>query len=183
MKPTRKSYVYFISSDLKDDAAPIKIGYSVNPFLRLKSLNCTHHRTMGLLAVMPGTRKIEQGFHRKFKKDWLRGEWFRASKAIKDQVAKINAYHPLPNFEDTAIADLANKPSSYTRKELIGIIEKHLRRTGESPYSFGKRVLGDISFVWKLKNGTRQPWQRTVDIIIEAIAEDVRNRPKKSRAR
>ncbi len=54
-------------------------------------------------------------------------------------------------------------------KELIAIINKHLKKTGETPSSFGRRVLGDQSFLWKLKNYGREPRDETVKKIVKAI--------------
>lgn len=56
-----------------------------------------------------------------------------------------------------------------TRKQLLKKIEAHCRRTKESAYRFGARVMHDKAFVWKLRNGTRQPYQSTIDKIMAEI--------------
>jgi hypothetical protein len=68
------------------------------------------------------------------------------------------------------------------RNQLLGAIDAHLEKTGESPYKFGKRVLGDIAFVWKLRNSNRQPWERTWKAVMKAIASH-RAAPKKKKMR
>lgn len=59
-----------------------------------------------------------------------------------------------------------------TRKQLLRRIDAHLKRTEESAYAFGKRVLGDKAFVWKMRNSVREPWPRTVTAILKAIRLD-----------
>lgn len=49
------------------------------------------------------------------------------------------------------------------------IVKTHLRETGESPSSFGHRVLGDECFVLDLARG-RQPRLPTIARVLEAIA-------------
>jgi hypothetical protein len=61
-------------------------------------------------------------------------------------------------------------------KELLAEIRAHCKRTGESPYTFGKRVLGDQTFVWKLKNSNRQPFEATVKKVMAAVN---RSKPEK----
>ncbi len=68
-----------------------------------------------------------------------------------------------------------------TREQLLSAIDAHLEETGESPYKFGKRVLGDISFVWKMRNSNRQVWERTEKAILRAIAARAPKKKKRSR--
>lgn len=55
------------------------------------------------------------------------------------------------------------------RQEILAEIDGFLKRTGESAYRFGSRVLGDKAFVWKLRNSKRAPWRRTVNKIMTCI--------------
>lgn len=66
------------------------------------------------------------------------------------------------------------------RDELLKEIDAHLKRTGEKPYPFGGRVLGDPTFLWKMRNGQREPTRRTVERIMAAIEAE---RPKRKKAR
>lgn len=56
-----------------------------------------------------------------------------------------------------------------TRDDLLRTISAHLRKTKESPYAFGRRVMGDQTFLWKMKNSERQPRQATIAKIRSAI--------------
>jgi hypothetical protein len=67
------------------------------------------------------------------------------------------------------------------RNQLLGAIDAHLEQTGESPYKFGKRVLGDISFVWKMRNSNRVVWPRTEKAVMKAIAARTPKKKKRSR--
>lgn len=55
------------------------------------------------------------------------------------------------------------------RKKLIKLIREHLRRTKESSYAFGTRVMRDKAYFWKLKNHDRKPRPSTVARIRRAI--------------
>ena len=70
-----------------------------------------------------------------------------------------------------------------TGKELLKEIRRHLRITKESPYAFGRRVMGDQTFLWKLRHHDRQPRRKTLQKIARAIrrAEDRHFREAMSR--
>lgn len=67
-----------------------------------------------------------------------------------------------------------------TPKMILDEIDDHCERTNESAYAFGKRLLGDKAFVWKLRNHPRKPWLRTVKTIMEDIK---RHKPKPKKAK
>jgi len=58
-------------------------------------------------------------------------------------------------------------------KALLKRIEAHLRLTREGPYSFSQRVVGDKTFLWKLKNRKRMPFDSTIKKIDLAIRRDL----------
>jgi hypothetical protein len=51
---------------------------------------------------------------------------------------------------------------------LPAIVSAHLRTTGETPRSFGMRVVGDPNFVSEISNG-RQPRLTTIARVLAAI--------------
>lgn len=71
--------IYFISAG---PDGPIKIGYASNPKKRLASLQTAHHQELTLLRVIPGNTTAEGILHRRFKKDRLKGEWFKPSEDV-----------------------------------------------------------------------------------------------------
>lgn len=78
-------YVYFIQGQC---GGAIKVGYSVNPRIRLKELQTGYPDTLLILAIIPGTQHTEATLHRQFDASRLKGEWFRPDdyvvKAIKE---------------------------------------------------------------------------------------------------
>jgi hypothetical protein len=79
--------VYFIS-----DGRYVKIGHTKTPggqieescvHYRLNSLQSGNARPLRVVLLLPGTVQEELGFHRRFNKEWIRGEWFRLSPRLK----------------------------------------------------------------------------------------------------
>jgi hypothetical protein len=63
-----------------------------------------------------------------------------------------------------------------TPQHLLTRIQRHLRRTGTSPTTFGRRVLGDPRFVRDLQNG-REPrvaTERRIHAWLDAHEENAR---------
>lgn len=72
--------VYFIQPD---GERVVKIGRARNVFDRLAGLQTAHHRRLVLLAVLDSLDKEEEtGFHERFAKFRIRGEWFKLSKEL-----------------------------------------------------------------------------------------------------
>lgn len=71
--PTVRGYVYFIRGG---DA--IKIGYSVDPIMRLSQLQIGSSHTLELLGAIEGTEKTEGDLHEHFQDIQKLGEWFHA---------------------------------------------------------------------------------------------------------
>lgn len=65
-------HIYFVYS-----AGRVKIGYSTNWRARVDAVcqGCGHEAA--LVLVMPGDRKMEQGYHSLFHESRESGEWFR----------------------------------------------------------------------------------------------------------
>ena len=88
-------YVYFIGAvdSRKGTLESIKIGKANNPFERLYQIQSSTH--LGL--VMMGCHSYdseelafesENDFHKKFRSSHLRGEWFRVSKALLEEICQ-----------------------------------------------------------------------------------------------
>lgn len=67
--------IYFIS----DGKGHIKIGFAVEAKKRLSTLQCGHPDSLSIVATMPGNRHVEKGLHTRFRKEHVRGEWFKNS--------------------------------------------------------------------------------------------------------
>ena len=69
--------IYFIW-----DGDHVKIGTSVNPIPRLKSLQTGNPRKLEILATMIGGRDTEKSLHDQFSHLRVSGEWFRPDAAM-----------------------------------------------------------------------------------------------------
>jgi len=65
-------YVYFIRS-----GDTVKIGMTVDPAARLRTLQTSHHVLLDLLAAVPAHAALESAIHAKFSDLRGEGEWFR----------------------------------------------------------------------------------------------------------
>lgn len=75
--------VYFISADPEDMLnAPVKIGISNYPEMRLMELQQTSPARLVLLATCPGGLQRERRYHERFAADRIHGEWFKRSEPL-----------------------------------------------------------------------------------------------------
>lgn len=70
-------HVYFIRT-----GDHIKIGYSRDASSRLADLQIACPTSLECLHVVEGTKKTEKRFHLRFRKERVRGEWFKVSPRI-----------------------------------------------------------------------------------------------------
>jgi hypothetical protein len=91
--------VYFLSCDAPD--FPIKIGFATGRTARKSSHQTSLPYDVVILAEMVGTRRTERGLLRHFKKQRLRGEWFRRHPELMEVIARVNDGKPPfpPNLE------------------------------------------------------------------------------------
>ncbi len=74
-------FVYFLACG---DDGPIKIGHSVDPKKRLRSLQTAHHKKLSLLTWIEGSPDLEAFLHEHFSDERMRGEWFKRSPRLLD---------------------------------------------------------------------------------------------------
>lgn len=67
-----RSQVYLIYNS----SGHVKIGVSLNPHKRLRTLQCGSSDALQLLLTIPGTRTLERRLHRRFHQRRVTGEWF-----------------------------------------------------------------------------------------------------------
>jgi hypothetical protein len=80
------TFVYVIGPRYRH---PVKIGISASPQLRMASLQTGHHRSLVMLAQVPGSALEERALHRLFKRDHINGEWFERSTEIETFIELI----------------------------------------------------------------------------------------------
>jgi len=111
-----KTYIYFIQNGLEGD---IKIGFSLNPNERIKSLQTGSPSTHRILLVKEGTQKDEEGLHKKFKKFRTKGEWFEPNEEILifiDQEKENKKNEKIVELE-TKVEHLTNKDQKIVKLE------------------------------------------------------------------
>lgn len=83
-------WIYF-AAQLNDDrtTAAVKIGFSRDPFRRVKALNTASPHEIVLKVVVPGTRADEYAFHEYFAAERISGEWFDPSDEMRRIVESL----------------------------------------------------------------------------------------------
>lgn len=82
------SFVYFIRDESQK---AIKIGTSVDPSSRLRTLQCANARPLSLVVAIKGTVKDERRLHGRFRKSRLAGEWFAADGEVGTFVEQLQS--------------------------------------------------------------------------------------------
>lgn len=84
---TKPGYVYYALCESKEK---IKIGFSANPWARIKELDGDYEGVV-LIAMEKGTYATETERHTQFSKFWVEREWFRFEGELKDYVVKLRS--------------------------------------------------------------------------------------------
>ncbi len=74
----RIEWIYFLAS-----GELIKIGVSCDPESRVEGLASESPVPVELLAMIPGTRRLERVIHKRLARDRDHGEWFKATEDVK----------------------------------------------------------------------------------------------------
>lgn len=85
-KPQRPGFVYFIQANPGDE---IKIGFSTDPYRRLRALQTAATKELHLLAAMPGMPELERQTHERFAAHRTIGEWFTPAREILDLIENL----------------------------------------------------------------------------------------------
>jgi hypothetical protein len=94
--------IYFVEA-LGADA--IKIGYTRGladgtAHDRISNMQSCCPLKLKLWATVPGSYDYETELHRRFTDDWIRGDWFRASPALREFIARFPEPAPPPRAGD-----------------------------------------------------------------------------------
>lgn len=81
-----KAYVYFIGGETGN----VKIGYSKNPWARLKDIQSTWPEKLRVVATVRTTENSEINVHKMFHDLRVNGEWFTRSALIDDVLSAIS---------------------------------------------------------------------------------------------
>lgn len=67
-------YVYVIGQDLEK---PVKVGFSMNPWSRLKEINANHPEHLNVLLSFKAEKRVESLLHLQMKHLRVKNEWFK----------------------------------------------------------------------------------------------------------
>ena len=83
-------FVYFVQGE---NGGSIRIGYTINPTVTLKSLQNGYPDTLKLLVVIPGSEDKVLEYFNKFSKYKLKGGWYKPVKEIFDEIETLKAIY------------------------------------------------------------------------------------------
>jgi hypothetical protein len=84
-KEPSPGFVYFIGGDV----GAVKIGFAVNPDLRIRDLQCGSPIPLRILARVAGMPQDERDYHKRFKAHRLHREWFERCPEIEAEIARL----------------------------------------------------------------------------------------------
>lgn len=116
--------VYFVEMRVDGrGAGPIKIGIADDVAARLGTLQTASPYEVRLLLELGGGKRREEELHDRFRKDHLRGEWFRASAEIAafitdsaEEAAHYKAAHRTPEEITAALLGVSVRSARKKKK-------------------------------------------------------------------
>ncbi len=84
-------FVYFIQGE---NGGSIRIGYTINPAVTLKSLENGYPDKLKILLVIPGDSSYAIKLQNKFEHLKLKGGWYKPDKEIFDEIINLKTKYP-----------------------------------------------------------------------------------------
>jgi hypothetical protein len=151
----------------QDSDRPVKIGWAIKPKSRLVHLQIGNPRKLAIAHLRECSceeeaRGVERTCHAKFNSSRLSGEWFDVSvaAAIQTLIAAEPTYPAPRNYVGTIERDLVEK------------IERHLAKSGQPHWLFGRLALNDTQLYLQLLQG--RELRRATRAKIEKYIENYR---------
>jgi hypothetical protein len=82
----RPGFIYFVTCDLPDDTALVKIGYARELGPRISALQTSCPLPLRVLHSMPGSRTMERAIHHRFSHLRRSGEWFVLTADLEQEI-------------------------------------------------------------------------------------------------
>lgn len=168
---------------------PVKIGCSIMPEKRLKSLDIWSPFPLEIIATAPGTHCNERSVHWHLQEDRLHGEWFRWSPRLRSLISHVQRNRSLPPLEPSPYGKTGkgrgNNPSRHPEwskeKALltsrVSRAERHAH--GWSGQGVRPRHISDL--IETYHGPFAPPATQEVRAEIEAYIADLLARPKDTR--
>lgn len=87
LEKNKFGYVYLIGTNPQ---APVKIGFSLNPWARLKEVGTGNHQDLAILATFKASKSFEGDLHRAFEEYNIKNEWFRLPASVIDFIVETS---------------------------------------------------------------------------------------------
>ena len=120
MNRGQQRYVYFLRP--VGAVGPIKIGCSIYPPSRINALSMWSPVPLEIVAMGPGSIRLESFLHRKFKAQRLHSEWFAPSPELLDGIAAVAAGGAV---DAVFGAVRVEKPASYEPANHVSVARPH----------------------------------------------------------
>lgn len=95
----RRGYVYFFRA-----GNAVKIGFSINPRARAKTLQTASAERAFMAKLVEGPPRREREFHKRFAEYRIGGEWFdlrgRLAEYLEQHVEPVEFPEPAPFYDD-----------------------------------------------------------------------------------
>lgn len=85
----------------------VKVGFSSDPFTRIKELQTGNPQRLEVIAVFPGSRKLEKGIHARLNQYRISGEWFRWTPEVVNALESVKV-----SLGDLQSSDITPPPIS-----------------------------------------------------------------------
>lgn len=124
--------IYF----LRSPAGPIKIGTTIRLSQRLRQLAAEHGEGLEVLAVLEGSREVEQALHGRFAHLRRVGEWFEPGDDLMGFI--VSDGRPWDGTDEVAAPDIA---TIRVETEVNELVRKAAAISRESMVAFATRIL------------------------------------------
>lgn len=151
------------------DKRYIKIGKTIEPNKRIKTLNGSIPFDIEFYKIVHGDIKFEQSLHKKFNALRLKGEWFRYDKLILDYADSLPKYN-IMEYNSLAISDDAYKVLGYLYGGQYNV-KDYSKDSNNIWLNFSKSrfnlCLDDLVYSGLIKQNTIQEHRRKINIFVE----------------
>ncbi|MFL6210227.1 MAG: GIY-YIG nuclease family protein [Pyrinomonadaceae bacterium] len=79
--------IYFVQSGIN---GPIKIGYAIEPWKRIKQLQTGNHEMLAFLKAIPGDKKRETEIHKLLSPHKKQGEWYHPTNEVLEFIKTLD---------------------------------------------------------------------------------------------
>lgn len=145
----KQSYVYIIYCK---DLGTIKIGYSDDPFARLRQLQVGNSSELSILSIFKGGRDEEIILHKKLVVNKVRGEWFVIDDSLMQELLAYQAdtIAKSTGVCETSFVHIIGDNSIYQHFDALGRFTQRAIKTFEAVALEAIKLAGEYAPAEKL---------------------------------